>query len=238
MSKNSVQLMEKAPSGLHDFCEDLLSKHIDKSAKILDIASGTGAMSRRLIKSGYENIVANDIDSNSFEAKEVVFTSVNLNNDFSNNFQAHAFDVILAIEIIEHLENPSAFIRECSKTLKKNGLLLLTTPNVLGSESLMLLLKNRGLLYFSAEHYDNLGHISILPDWLLGKHVRKAGLEVVYQGYSPRLLTRDGSNNRIRQYFGTLLLKSLDLFSFCLGRSKAETVGTNFVMLLKKNREE
>jgi SAM-dependent methyltransferase len=39
------------------------------------------------------------------------------------------FGTIMVGELIEHLENPSAFLRECRKALNKNGILLITTPN-------------------------------------------------------------------------------------------------------------
>lgn len=39
------------------------------------------------------------------------------------------FDVIFAGELIEHLSNPGLFLQQSKKHLKKNGLLILTTPN-------------------------------------------------------------------------------------------------------------
>lgn len=39
------------------------------------------------------------------------------------------FDCIVATEVIEHLPNPKSFLKECYRILKKNGKLVLTTPN-------------------------------------------------------------------------------------------------------------
>lgn len=39
------------------------------------------------------------------------------------------FEVIVASELIEHLNNPGNFLSECYKLLRPGGLLLLTTPN-------------------------------------------------------------------------------------------------------------
>jgi 2-polyprenyl-3-methyl-5-hydroxy-6-metoxy-1,4-benzoquinol methylase len=39
------------------------------------------------------------------------------------------FDVIVAGELIEHLRNPGLFLESCKKHLKKNGNLVITTPN-------------------------------------------------------------------------------------------------------------
>lgn len=40
------------------------------------------------------------------------------------------FDLIIANEIIEHLNSPDLFLKECRRLLKKNGLLIIGTPNL------------------------------------------------------------------------------------------------------------
>jgi SAM-dependent methyltransferase len=53
-------------------------------------------------------------------------------------------DVICAVETIEHLENPRAFIRELVRLTKPGGLVIVTTPNQLSLLSkLNLILKNQ-----------------------------------------------------------------------------------------------
>lgn len=53
-------------------------------------------------------------------------------------------DVVCAVEIIEHLENPRAFIRELVRLTKPGGLVIVTTPNQLSVLSkLTLILKNQ-----------------------------------------------------------------------------------------------
>jgi len=47
----------------------------------------------------------------------------------SEYFPEKYFDTIVAGEIIEHLENPSCFLRESTKILKDDGILLISTPN-------------------------------------------------------------------------------------------------------------
>jgi SAM-dependent methyltransferase len=44
-------------------------------------------------------------------------------------FEPASFDTIIAGEVIEHLENPSSFLRGCHVILKDTGRLMLTTPN-------------------------------------------------------------------------------------------------------------
>ncbi|MEA3365643.1 MAG: methyltransferase domain-containing protein, partial [Candidatus Hydrogenedentes bacterium] len=45
-------------------------------------------------------------------------------------FEDAAFDAVVSIEGIEHIERPFDFIRECGRVLKPGGYLLLTTPNI------------------------------------------------------------------------------------------------------------
>ena len=44
-------------------------------------------------------------------------------------FGNEKFDVITAIEVIEHVENPSKALKEVHRVLKKGGIFVMTTPN-------------------------------------------------------------------------------------------------------------
>jgi 2-polyprenyl-3-methyl-5-hydroxy-6-metoxy-1,4-benzoquinol methylase len=45
-------------------------------------------------------------------------------------FEANSFDVIYAAELIEHLYDPDFFLEECNRVLKKNGVIIVSTPNL------------------------------------------------------------------------------------------------------------
>lgn len=44
-------------------------------------------------------------------------------------FGKEQFDTVIAAEIIEHLENPSEFLRGAREILKNSGILIISTPN-------------------------------------------------------------------------------------------------------------
>jgi ubiquinone/menaquinone biosynthesis C-methylase UbiE len=62
-------------------------------------------------------------------------------------FSDNSFDGIVAMEIIEHLEDDVSFLRECLRVLKHGGTLLLTTTNRLRLTALVRYLVFRPLRF-------------------------------------------------------------------------------------------
>jgi len=91
-------------------------------------------------------------------------------------------DVVTAVEVIEHLENPRAFCRELARVAKPGGWVVVTTPNQLSLLSLLtLLLKNRfGAFQDSAYP----AHITALLEVDLRRIAAECALEAVHLCYT------------------------------------------------------
>ena len=104
--------------------------------KCLDIGCGGGLLSERIARLG-ASVTGIDITKSSIEiAKIHAFNSgLNINyintdvSSFIKNNSSKKFDLIVASEVIEHLDNRSLFFEEVSKLLKNRGILILTTIN-------------------------------------------------------------------------------------------------------------
>ncbi len=44
-------------------------------------------------------------------------------------FEDNSFDIVISQEVVEHIENQTAYVDECHRLLRKDGYLVLTTPN-------------------------------------------------------------------------------------------------------------
>ncbi|HRF44124.1 MAG TPA: methyltransferase domain-containing protein [Candidatus Competibacteraceae bacterium] len=115
--------------GLHEFIAKKAVEYFEPEATLLDIAAGTGAMSLSMQDSGFK-VLATDYVPENFKLDSIPFISTDLNEAFSTTLHSRRFQAIIASEIIEHLENPRHFARECFKILEPSGRMILSTPNV------------------------------------------------------------------------------------------------------------
>ncbi|MFC1790374.1 class I SAM-dependent methyltransferase [Patescibacteria group bacterium] len=100
--------------------------------KALDIGCGDGQVAIRIKEIGYE-IFGLDIAQDQVEvAKKNGVKAVVGDAEKKFPFKDSFFDVVFCGEIIEHLVDARPFILEINRILKKDGLLVLTTPNLTG----------------------------------------------------------------------------------------------------------
>lgn len=100
----------------------------DKNVSILELCPGVGDLTKALLRSDYKNTEAMDINPENFKVEGVKCHSGNLNENLP--FESKKYDLVLAVEGIEHLEDQYHFAKECHRVLKLGGILILTTPNI------------------------------------------------------------------------------------------------------------
>lgn len=99
-----------------------------KGVRICDLPCGAGAFSNRLAGMGADTVPVDIAAVEPFlaDASRRVLADANQRLPFADG----EFDAFVTIEGIEHLENPSFFLRECARVIKPEGRIFLTTPNV------------------------------------------------------------------------------------------------------------
>jgi len=101
--------------------------------KVLDIGSGGGLLCEPLNRLGAK-VVGIDASSNNIQVAKLHAKEMNLNIKYihsspENINLKNEFDVVLSMEVIEHVADINLFIEKCSKLIKKNGIMFVATIN-------------------------------------------------------------------------------------------------------------
>ena len=94
------------------------------SGNVLDVGGSAGTLHEELLKKfPKEKLISLDIELIHVRTNQVIGDGQKM------PFKDRAFTSILAGEVIEHVPDPRAFVRECWRVLEWNGVLALSTPN-------------------------------------------------------------------------------------------------------------
>jgi 2-polyprenyl-3-methyl-5-hydroxy-6-metoxy-1,4-benzoquinol methylase len=112
----------------------MLSQHaksVNKSLNILDLGCGNGSLTHAILQHGYsitgleESASGIQLARKSYPDCQFIQASI---YDAPTKEHHHAYDVVMAIEVIEHLFFPSALLRAARQYLNPGGRLILSTP--------------------------------------------------------------------------------------------------------------
>jgi len=129
---NPIRIKYIKDNIVKDFDIKSLSKPF-KNLKILDIGCGGGLLSEPMCRLG-ASVVGIDASKKNIEVAKFHAKKNKLKIDYlvaspeklKTNLK---FDVILNMEIVEHVEDINFFIKESSKLLRKNGVMFIATLN-------------------------------------------------------------------------------------------------------------
>jgi SAM-dependent methyltransferase len=150
-----------AMPGTHQkFLAYFKSLNIDRQTNILDVGAGHGAFTKTLHEMGYK-VVACDLFPEIFNYKEVDCIKTDITSHFP--FPDNSFDMAIAIEVSEHINDHEVFFSELNRIIKPGGALYLSTPNILSLKSRLRFLF-QGFYYsfkpLEMNNYDGLQHVA------------------------------------------------------------------------------
>lgn len=135
---------------------------IDKKSKILDVGAGHGAFTKRLFDFGFD-VSACDLFPEIFKFDKIECKKVDITQEFP--YADNSFDIVIAIEVSEHIIDHEVFFRELSRILKPGGKLYISTPNILSLKSRIRFLFS-GFYYsfkpLDMANHDGLQHVASL----------------------------------------------------------------------------
>ena len=110
-------------------------------AAILDAGCGNGnrtmTLAQQVAASNIVGVEIVDTLAAAAETRGMTIVRSDLNEPLS--FPQHAFDVVTALEVIEHLHRPETFVKEVYRVLKPGGYAIIATENLASWHNLFAL---------------------------------------------------------------------------------------------------
>jgi len=185
-----TKLLETPPStykGLDQYCSpgthtaalDMLLRHVKPAGSALDLAAGTGAWLAQLRDVGFTDLNAVELYmAKYFGLDGVTPRQIDLNQNFTDQFDTR-YDLVTAIEIMEHLDSPRHFLAQVHRLLQDNGHLLVTMPNIGHWKGRLRFLLQGEHRFFLENDYYHQRHISPVSHMHMKLLLQETGFKLI-----------------------------------------------------------
>ncbi|MEZ5777242.1 MAG: bifunctional 2-polyprenyl-6-hydroxyphenol methylase/3-demethylubiquinol 3-O-methyltransferase UbiG [Paracoccaceae bacterium] len=165
-----------------EFDRDLSMPKPFSGLSLLDIGCGGGLLSEPMARLGAK-VVGADAAERNIPVAQLHAREQGLAIDYRHTtaealvVASEAFDVVLAMEIVEHVADPGQFVKTCRDLLKPGGLMISSTINRNGKSFLAAIVGAEWIMRWLPKGTHDWAKF-ITPDEL-GSHIRGAGLDLV-----------------------------------------------------------
>ncbi|HCM29039.1 MAG: methyltransferase [Treponema sp. GWB1_62_6] len=130
-----LQQLALSDAGFDRIEAEARKKAAPSAPKVLDVGCATGALLETLRARGWDCSGVELCGESAAWAREKRCLDVRSLPIEEARYPGGSFDLVHASHLIEHLNEPRSFLRESLRVLKKDGILLLTTPNADGLQA-------------------------------------------------------------------------------------------------------
>jgi SAM-dependent methyltransferase len=104
------------------------AEHKVRRGRLLEVGAGSGAFSRAARRRGW-TVDVTEVSTSGLRLLGETGATVHAGDLPALRLPTAAFDLVVSLEVVEHLSEPSAYLDEFARLTRPGGLLLLTTPN-------------------------------------------------------------------------------------------------------------
>ena len=117
---------KRSPNSLHQHV--LKSLPLGPQMTTVELGANRGQLSSEIAKRVKRHLAVDQINPDL--AGDSQTATVDLNTEFASVFQDHKFDCCVALDVIEHLNEPEKFLKQVFEMLRVHGTLFISTANI------------------------------------------------------------------------------------------------------------
>lgn len=189
------------------------------------------------------HIVGIDISAKQLARNELLHEAVH-GDLMRHRFAPGSFDLIVCLDVLEHLSRPAAALANLHEALAPGGLLVLKLPNALSWKGIVTKLTPHGLHVWIYRRFlgrplagtEDVGPFRTTMRWsirpaALRSWGRRSGLDIAYQDYYEA-----HAQVRLRRRLGPLdlLVKALDGLSRLLSGGQLSIARSEYILVLER----
>lgn len=165
------------PSAAEAVRAGILADLVSSGSRVLDIGCYDGAIAVRF-KRNDNRVFGVDVSRDALKiAHNRGISSAAADINQSLPFRDNSFDLVCAAEVIEHVLDISGFIKEIKRILKKEGRLVLSTPNLASLGRRLCMLAGKNPLIEIEFEGESAGHVRYFVKDTLMDFLNKYGFE-------------------------------------------------------------
>ena len=103
-------------------------EHLRQTNNLLDVGTGSAFFAEIAIQRGW-NVYGTELTDKTIQTAEQKGLKMSKGKLEDLNFETDLFDLVIGIEVIEHLSHPQPFVKEIQRVVRKGGKVYITTPN-------------------------------------------------------------------------------------------------------------
>ena len=134
--------IKHSPHSSHTYAQQI----VGRNQEVLDIGCGEGFLAAELAKSGNRVSGVDALPDAEHSSALTGYFSADLEHGLEGVIQklnGKRFDRVLLLDILEHLRNGERILKQCHSLVRKNGLLVVSVPNIANLHVRLMLLMGR-----------------------------------------------------------------------------------------------
>lgn len=173
----------------HEQTRDFLQTRFEKlqSVNVLDMGCGDGVLGQLLDKHGY-TITGCDVAQRAVELAKPHYSNItqfDLDKDETPRDWVQAFDAVVCLEVLEHIEKPEMNIKRAFEMTKCGGVAIFSFPNIFSWKNRLSFMSGRWPTGYTT--YDPREHLHVFELAQFKAWVVNAGFTLVGTAITPDL---------------------------------------------------